>query len=94
MAAIGYGEFHPAALNDTEENRRKNRRVVFFVKNTPYPDQITAAPGSAPPALQPAVLTPTPATDENSPAQEGREITPSEEIAPEPQDSRPEGEGQ
>jgi flagellar motor protein MotB len=35
MAAIGYGEFHPIVANDTDEHRAKNRRVVFFVKNTP-----------------------------------------------------------
>ncbi|MBI4656579.1 MAG: OmpA family protein [Elusimicrobia bacterium] len=40
LAAIGYGEYHPVALNDTEDNRRKNRRVVFFVKNEPYKDEI------------------------------------------------------
>lgn len=34
IAAIGYGEFRPIAPNDTPENRSKNRRVVFFVKNT------------------------------------------------------------
>jgi flagellar motor protein MotB len=33
MAAMGYGEFRPVAPNDSDENRAKNRRVVFFVKN-------------------------------------------------------------
>jgi chemotaxis protein MotB len=33
LAAIGYGEFKPAAPNDTPENKSKNRRVVFFIKN-------------------------------------------------------------
>lgn len=35
MAAVGYGQFHPIVPNDTPENRAKNRRVVFFVKNNP-----------------------------------------------------------
>ena len=38
MAAVGYGEYHPVVPNDNEGNRKKNRRVVFFIKNTPYPD--------------------------------------------------------
>jgi flagellar motor protein MotB len=33
LGAIGYGEFRPIAANDSPENRSKNRRVVFFVKN-------------------------------------------------------------
>ena len=46
LAAIGYGEFHPEVPNDTPDNRRKNRRVVFFVKTNPYPDSKTAPPGA------------------------------------------------
>ncbi len=36
MAAKGFGQYRPVAPNDTVENRRKNRRVVFFVKNPPF----------------------------------------------------------
>ncbi len=32
IAAIGYGEYRPVVPNDSPENRRKNRRVVFFIK--------------------------------------------------------------
>ncbi|MBI4063545.1 MAG: flagellar motor protein MotB [Elusimicrobia bacterium] len=35
LAAVGYGEYKPVAPGDTDENRAKNRRVVFFVKTTP-----------------------------------------------------------
>jgi chemotaxis protein MotB len=33
LSAVGYGEYKPIAANDTPENRTKNRRVVFFIKN-------------------------------------------------------------
>jgi len=32
VAAIGYGEFKVVAPNDSEQNRAKNRRVVFLIK--------------------------------------------------------------
>jgi len=33
LAAAGYGEYKPIALNDTPDNRRKNRRVEILVLN-------------------------------------------------------------
>ena len=32
IAAIGYGEFKPVVMNDTDQNKAKNRRVVFLIK--------------------------------------------------------------
>ena len=32
LVALGYGEYRPVASNDTEEGRRKNRRVVLVIK--------------------------------------------------------------
>lgn len=61
MAAVGYGEFHPLAPNDSVENRRRNRRVVFFVKNTPYPETAQGPPPAAVPA---AVLDRQPAPEQ------------------------------
>ena len=34
MGAAGYGQFRPAVANDSVEHRAKNRRVVFFIKNS------------------------------------------------------------
>jgi len=31
LAAIGYGQYQPIARNDTEEGRRRNRRVVLLI---------------------------------------------------------------
>jgi len=55
MAAIGYGEYRPAAANDTPVNKQKNRRVVFFVKSNPIGP---AKPEPAPPAKIPGRLVP------------------------------------
>jgi chemotaxis protein MotB len=38
LAAVGYGDNHLVVPNNSDVNRKKNRRVVFFIKNTPYPD--------------------------------------------------------
>ncbi len=34
LAAVGYGQFRPVAANDTEDGRRRNRRVVIVVHST------------------------------------------------------------
>ncbi|MGK0440711.1 MAG: chemotaxis protein MotB [Pseudohongiellaceae bacterium] len=34
MAAIGYGEHQPVVENDTDEGRKKNRRVVLMISKT------------------------------------------------------------
>ena len=31
LAAVGYGQYQPVARNDTEEGRRRNRRVVLLI---------------------------------------------------------------
>lgn len=57
ISAVGYGEYRPLAPNDTPENRSKNRRVVFFVKNSPPPkaggSPAASAEGSPPAASVP-----------------------------------------
>lgn len=85
LAAVGYGENHPIVPNDSEPNRKKNRRVVFFVKNNPYPDP-TGPPGAdgkpapaAPEGGAPAVPGQAPAPPEGAaglPAEAGAPETP------------------
>jgi flagellar motor protein MotB len=52
MGAIGYGQYRPIVPNDTPENRSRNRRVVFFVKNNPNQPikKEGEAKGQAPPS--------------------------------------------
>lgn len=57
MSAIGYGEYRPLVPNISPENRAKNRRVVFLVKNPPAgkgPSGKGKDPAAAQAAPQPA----------------------------------------
>jgi chemotaxis protein MotB len=59
MEAVGFAEYHPLAPNDSDENRRRNRRVEIVLTAAKSP--IAAAPAPTPkpvstpaPAAQPA----------------------------------------
>jgi chemotaxis protein MotB len=41
FSAVGYGEYRPAYPNDSEENRRKNRRVEIFIEYDVVPDPLS-----------------------------------------------------
>ena len=68
LVAAGYGEFQPVALNDSPENRAKNRRVVLMISKAgalrPQLKAINSSPadapggdaGSAAPAVIPAPI--------------------------------------
>ncbi len=86
LAAVGYGEYHPIVPNDTEMNRKKNRRVVFFIKNNPYPD----APGLSEQAA-PAPATVPPADDAGAPPLPGAQAPPAP-AEPAPAGEAPAGE--
>jgi len=73
MSAVGYGEYHPIVPNENEVNRKKNRRVVFFIKNNPYPDAPAAGPpaaakhGAPAPAVEQPAQAPAPETPAAAP---------------------------
>ncbi len=58
LSAVGYGEFRPAASNELEEGRARNRRVVLLVSRSAAPQDpvvpVGAAPGIFPGTLDPA----------------------------------------
>ena len=41
FSAVGYGEYRPAFPNDSEANRKKNRRVEIFIEYDVDPDPLT-----------------------------------------------------
>lgn len=46
MAAVGYGEHHPVASNETEDGRSRNRRIALVIsRNEPSEDKAAAESG-------------------------------------------------
>jgi hypothetical protein len=82
IGAVGYGDTHPIAPNDTPEDRAKNRRVVFFIKSSSIPKppagkaaagKAVAAPAAAP---APAPTAPPPAEPVPAPGPVGETVPP------------------
>ncbi|MDO8802832.1 MAG: OmpA family protein [Elusimicrobiota bacterium] len=94
MSAVGYGEYHPIVVNDSDANRKKNRRVVFFIKNNPYPDAPAAGPpGIAGAAVSTAAVTQAPDGENPAPAAEAEIPAPAGEGAA-PEGAAPAGGGE
>jgi len=58
LGAIGYGEFHPVASNDTPEGRARNRRIEIVV----LPAELLPLPKETPSLTNAAPTPPKPAT--------------------------------
>ena len=41
FSAVGYGEYRPAFPNDSEENRKKNRRIEVYIDYDLVPDPLS-----------------------------------------------------
>lgn len=53
LVAIGYGEYRPAAGNDTAEGRARNRRVVLVIQSTADTREVTESLASLNQAQEP-----------------------------------------
>ena len=54
LSAVGYGEYHPVASNDTKEGRRENRRVeIVIMPNTTKVKGNSETPAQTEPVAQP-----------------------------------------
>ena len=85
LAAVGYGDNHPIGPNDSEVNRKKNRRVVFFIKTNPYPDAPAAGPPGTAKAAAPGAIPaeqPAPAPEAAAAAPETPAAAPETPAAP------------
>ncbi len=70
MAAIGYSEYRPIALNNTAEQRARNRRVVVVLPDEEYPPEPLKAVEQVPtePELSKEATDVSPANDEERPS--------------------------